>query len=337
MVKPEVYFIKGFDKKAEEKFLNTLKSEISKVFKSGESVAIKMHLGEPGNTKNIQPDFVAKVVKVFDELGIDSFIFDSPTMYEGPRHTVEAYEKSAKERGYTKVAKVVISDDFIKQKGKFMAYEVCKPLAEADGVLILSHVKGHGCAGFGASIKNLGMGALTAKSKTDIHAGGKPNFNQKLCEECGTCEKKCNLKNISCKNGKPEFGKTRCFGCSNCAIFCPSKAITTKVSTFDNLLSDGAYAALKNFKKYLCVNVMNNITEKCDCFSDPGKAISKDVGLIIGKDLVSIDKASYDLIKKENKGVDVFEKIHLKSPLLHIQAAHELGAGSLEYELKEVK
>jgi uncharacterized Fe-S center protein len=335
--KSEVIYIKE-GKKADEIFLKTLKSEISQVFKPGETIAIKMHLGEANNFNNLQPDFVAKIANVFKELKINCFLFDSTTKYKGERFTVEGYEALAKRRRYDKIAEVVISNTGIKKKGKYMNHEVCKELIGADGVLILSHVKGHECSGFGASIKNLGMGALTGKGKTEIHNGGSFKFNSKLCSSCGNCEKICCTKNITCqtKDGKPQFGLTKCFGCSLCSLNCPTKAITPKVNIFDLLLADGGITALKSFKKYYCVNVMRKIVKLCDCCPDGKEVIAKDAGILLSRDIVSIDRAALDIITKA-EGKNIFEEIHHKNPMLHIQEAHDLGADSLEYNLKEVK
>lgn len=65
---------------------------------------------------------------------------------------------------------------------------MCKDLVDADGVLVLSHVKGHYCSGFGAGIKNLGMGALSKKSKGMIHEGGEPVYDSG-CNLCKICSK----------------------------------------------------------------------------------------------------------------------------------------------------
>ena len=333
-MKSEVYFIKGFDKKSEEKFLKTLKSEISRVFKPNETIAIKMHMGDKGNYNNIQPEFVSKIIQVFKELKINCFIFDSPTAYKRLRHTEEDYLKFAESRGFTKISKVIISNKGIKKKGKYQDYEICEPLIKADGVLVLSHVKGHECSGFGASIKNLGMGALTKKSKGNIHSGGKPIFDPKKCAECKTCEKVCPTKNISCEKGKPEFGKTECFGCSICVFNCPQKAIKPKLELFDKLLADGGITAAKSFKKYYCINVLRKIVKFCDCCEDGGPEIAKDLGILLSKDIIAIDKAALDLITK-NEGKNVFEEVHHKSPMIHIQEAHDLCGGSLEYDFKE--
>lgn len=64
---------------------------------------------------------------------------------------------------------------------------------------------------------------------------------------------------------------------------------------------------------------MTNISKLCYCLSNPAKIIIEDIDVILGKDIISINKASHDLIT-EKAGYDIFEKIQHKSSLIHINA-----------------
>ena len=291
-------------------------------------------MGEPGNKLSFTPEQVKPVVDVLKELGCKPFLFDSPVVYAGPRDSEEKYYKVAEEKGYTKLCPVVISNEHIIVKGKNMNHEICSTLANADGVLVLTHVKGHMCSGFGGAIKNLGMGAVTKKGKGAIHAGGEPKYVGG-CTLCNICASVCPTDNIRYDDKQPHFDKNWCCGCSNCAIFCPEKAIEAKVDTFDFLLSEAAWAAKTHFKKDYYVNVINNIAAKCDCFSDPGEAVLEDVGIAFGEDIIAVEKASLDLINKK-AGKDLFKQIHHKSPGVHIEEGEKLGMGKKEHELVEL-
>ncbi|MFH1106149.1 MAG: DUF362 domain-containing protein, partial [Candidatus Aenigmatarchaeota archaeon] len=144
-------------------------------------------------------------------------------------------------------------------KGKYLTYEIAKELAEADGVLVLTHVKGHTCSGFGGAIKNLGMGALSPKSKADVHEGGSPVYAGG-CTLCKSCGKVCPGAAIKYTEKGPSFNYDACFGCSKCFYACKSGAIKPKTQAFDALLADAAKSALKVFKKAYFVNVLRNIT-----------------------------------------------------------------------------
>lgn len=323
---------------SDDKFPKILETELKKLFGKGEKIAIKLHMGEPGNKTALKPEFVRKVVEILKKIGAEPFLFDSPVTYNSPRKTAAGYLKAASQMGFTEIflgCKVIVSDASIPVKGDHLTYEVCKELAEADGVLVLTHVKGHVCTGFGGSIKNLGMGAMSKKTKSEIHDGGAPKYLGG-CTLCRTCSLQCPTDNIRYEHDRPCFDKNWCCGCSNCSYVCPVSAIAPEIAGFDLLLSEAAAAALKSFRKVYFVNVMKNITKNCDCTSDPGPVIFPDVGYALSSDLVSVEKASFDLIN-QRAGEDFFRKVNKKSPLLHIREAEKLGMGSLEYRLETVK
>jgi hypothetical protein len=328
---------KVFFSEDENIFLENLKSELKGYF-SGK-VAIKLHMGEAGNKYFLKPNFVKKVVEVLKKNGVEPFLFDSLVVYNSPRGSVKGYLGIVKEHGFDKVGcPVVISDDFIEQEividGKKVVFQVCKDLVEADGVLVLSHVKGHLCSGLGAGIKNLGMGALSKKSKGMIHGGGEPVYVSG-CDLCGICSENCPNRNIRYDKGRLFFDKNWCCGCSNCVVVCPKNAIRAKTTLFSNLLAGGALAALKNFKKTFFINVIKDVAKFCDCEADAGPLVAPDVGYLMSKDLTSIDKAAYDLIV-EKTGKDIFKEIHHVSPLSHIESFAKIANASLGYKLIKV-
>jgi uncharacterized protein len=326
----EVIFLKD-----DAKFEAELLKELPKVFKAGEKIAVKLHFGEPGNITALKPAFVKKVVDALKAIGAKPFLFDSPVSYAGPRNTVEDYEKTVVKMGFgeDKVGcPSVISDSTIIVKGRGLAYGACKTLADADGVLVLTHVKGHFCSGFGGAIKNLGMGALSKATKGEIHEGGKPEYIGG-CTLCGACEKSCPLDNIRYADKRPYFDKNWCCGCSDCVYACNFGAIKTHSGYgFDFLLSEGAGSALKHFKKAYFINEVRRITRNCDCFGEVQETLIKDVGILLSDDIVAIDKASMDLINKQ-AGEDFFLKLLKKSPIVHIKEAEKLEMGESEYKL----
>ncbi len=320
----------------EDKFLEILGQDLKNRIKG--RVAIKLHMGEKGNKFFLKPTFVKKIINILLSIGVKPFLFDSPVVYNSSRNTVKGYQMVAKEHGFSEEnigCPVVISDEFIEEtislEGKEVTYQVCKSLSEADGVLVLSHVKGHICSGFGAGIKNLGMGALTKASKGLIHDGGEPVYTQG-CSLCGLCSKNCPTNNIRYEN-RPFFDKSWCCGCSNCIAVCPIHALKPKIALFSDLLSGGAWAALKNFKKAYFINVLKDIAKLCDCDPHAGPKVLEDIGYLCSEDLTAIDKASHDFIIKR-AGKDIFKELHHISPLNHIKAFARFSGTSLEYSLK---
>jgi len=318
-------------------FLEALKEEVGKVFSSGDKVAIKLHMGEPGGEYFLKPKLVKRVVDVLIEIGAKPFLFDSPVRYNSRRNTVKGYHGVAKENGFTKDflgCPVRISEDFVTVKEPHLEIQVCKELAEADGVLVLSHVKGHSCSGFGGAIKNLGMGALTKKSKGDIHEGGKPEIVGK-CAHCGKCKIVCPQSAITYEEDIPKFDFEKCVGCSRCIVACKAGALSPVLKTFDALLAEGADAAVRTFKKAYYVNVIRDISQFCDCTRRENRIVLEDIGILMGRNIVAVDKASHDLIMKK-AGKDLFKEINHKSPFDQIKEAEKLGMGKMSYTLRKV-
>jgi len=321
---------------SDKRMLIRLEQELKNIFKSGDRIAIKLHMGEAYNPNHLQPDFVGKFVRLLKSMGMKPFLFDSPTMYSGPRHTVAGYEKQAAKLGFTEAGAgchVIISDDYAESKGKHLTYQVCKPLAGADGVLVLTHFKGHACSGVGGAVKNLGMGALTKKSKDDIHKGAMPLLKGK-CALCRKCIEVCPTKCISYDESGPVFNRKKCYGCSKCIQNCPSKCLKPRLAEFDDLLADGANAAQKKFKKAYFVNVLRRIANVCDCSSKDLHIVCPDIGILMGSDACAIDRASLDLVNRRS-GRDLFLELWHKPPLMHVYAAEKLGMGSSEYEIED--
>lgn len=255
-------------------FEETLREEIKDIFNSGESIAVKVHMGEIDNPYYIKPEIIKKVVDVCLSLELKPFLFDSVVLYKGARDTVEKYLDTAEKHGFTSEigCPIVISDTGVDVQTKDMVVHVCKEFV-ADGLLDISHGKGHMCYGFGGAIKNLGMGGVTPESKKDIHSGA--------------------------------------------------------LADTDDLLAQAAGAVLGRFKKAYFVNFLINISKNCDCANDAGPILVEDIGVLMGKDMVALDKASVDLIYKEKPGI--LEKEHNKDPYLHIKYAASLGLGEEEY------
>ncbi|MDD5192830.1 MAG: hypothetical protein PHH54_02415 [Candidatus Nanoarchaeia archaeon] len=117
-------------------FLLKLKSELKNTFKGCKEIAIKIHFGEPGNDFAFKPEQIKPITNLLNELNIGFFFYDSSVAYGGIRGDSESYKKYAAEKGWEDIGKIRIDEGFVVVKGKKMSYEVCKPLTEAEGVLV---------------------------------------------------------------------------------------------------------------------------------------------------------------------------------------------------------
>ncbi len=313
----------------------SLIAEMEKVFSPGDTIAIKLHMGEERNNTSLSPILARSIAKAIMEVGAKPFLFDSPVAYNSRRHTPEGYKELALARGFTPDyigCPVVISNEAIPLEGSKATYGFCKVLSDVDGTCILTHVKGHMCTGFGGAIKNIGMGAMSRETKTLIHDGGKPVYRGG-CTECMKCVEMCPTGNVRLAEGRPEFDVSYCTGCSNCSFVCEAGAITPAVDYFDMLLAEAVKLALPRMGRLLFINSMINITSLCDCAPDSGRILCEDLGHLVSRDICAIEKASFDMIR-ERKGRDVFMDEHHVSPAGHLERLRSLMGAPGEYTLQ---
>ncbi|MBN2142209.1 DUF362 domain-containing protein [Candidatus Woesearchaeota archaeon] len=330
---PEVHYLEDAESSKLEEALESGLEEAG--FKRGMTVAVKLHMGEGKGM--FRPEIAKRAVSVLLKIGCKPFLFDTIVMYPGPRHIKAGYKANAMLHGFTEKkigCPVVISDEFVLVKTAHMEAEVSKEMAGADAMLVLTHFKGHDCASFGGSIKNLGMGCASPKTKRDQHSLGQPVVNDN-CIACGICEKVCPFHAIKVSD-KCHISYSRCMGCDTCHYNCPHGALDIKVS-FEALLCEAAAAALQPFDKkpVFFLNDVRNITKHCDCFPFPGDPVAKDVGVLLSKDIVAIDQASLDLSNKQ-EGKNFFKLLHHHDPYLSTKEAERQGMGKQEYSLEKI-
>ena len=298
-------------------------------FGQNQNVLVKIHFGEPGNQTALFPHDVAPIIESLKSLGLSPTLIDTPVAYDSPRNTVTGYQQAVRDRGYDTLAPFIISDNFVEVKTKDLTVKVCRELVEAENLLVISHVKGHPCSGFGGAIKNFGMGGVMAESKKDIHGECKPNFNLETCTGCGKCAQLCPAGAITIVNNKAQVNLAKCWGCSICQVNCPTKSLTPKVAIFDDLLAQGASACINNLpQNTYYINFVHNITKLCDCESDSGQIIAPDQGILFSDNPIAIDQASVDLV-----GKDIFETNNHKDPNLHIKYCQEYTKFTNEYQI----
>ena len=315
--------------------LSFLKTQLKSVFPERASIVVKLHMGEPGNIHFIKASFTKKVIDVLLSLGFRPIVFDTPVVYTSPRNSPEGYLKVAAEHGYTEEsigAPVLISDKKRKLSGRLGDYEAASTPLDADGVLLLSHFKGHICSGAGGAIKNIGMGCMSKATKGEIHSGGEPVYTDG-CTQCGNCVDNCPTDNIRIDNSRPWFDVTWCSGCSNCILSCPQVCLFPKKDLFDNLLADAAVTAHEQCKNVYAVNVLRGITQLCDCMADAGPVVADDIGYICAGDMLSADIASLELLRERTGEEDIFKKYNKVSSWRHLRAAAKYMRRNMEIEI----
>ena len=289
-------------------------------------VAIKMHLGEPGNLSYLRPNYARAVVDVVRELGGKPFITDCNTLYVGGRKNALDHLDSAYANGFNPFqtgCHTIIADglrglDEVEvpvEGGEYVKNaKIGRALMDADVVISLTHFKGHEQAGFCGAMKNLGMGGGSRAGKMEQHAAGKPSVSQKRCIGCRQCEKICAHSAFSFDqthehefaNGKvrevhvASIDHSKCVGCGRCIAVCNQDAIRPdynqaaevlnyKIAEYTKAIVDG--------RPCFHISLAIDVSPNCDCHDENDKPIVGDIGFFASFDPVALDQACIDAVQ----------------------------------------
>ena len=354
MAKSKVYFIPVSEQDKSpiiaKKLRNLLsESRILDFLSRGQRVAVKIHFGEEGNTGFVKPEHVRIVCDAISDKGAKAFLSETNTLYKGRRTNSQEHLAIAAEHGFTKErmgVDIIIPDDSKKEntidipvnQKLIKTANLVRFFVEADALIAISHFKGHLMTGFGGALKNLGMGCASRVGKLMEHSDISPLVYEQKCVGCGECEKVCPVKAISLKNNKSFIDGLKCIGCATCIAVCPYAAIDVNWesggSTMPEKMIEYALAVMRGKKdKVAFLNFAVKITKECDCLAKDDPRVSPDIGIFASRDPVSIDQASFDLVKKAC-GRDIFKELHPhRDSTRQLRYAWELGLGNLDYEL----
>lgn len=139
-------------------------------------IAIKLHSGEEGNQNFLTPEFWAPIIR-----HLDGTVVECNTAYEGSRNTTEKHLKTIEKHGWFRYFDVDLLDaegpDLVLSipGGKVIQKNyVGKDIANYNGMLVLSHFKGHPMGGYGGALKQLSIGCASSYGKAYIHGAGVP-------------------------------------------------------------------------------------------------------------------------------------------------------------------
>lgn len=332
----------------------------------GRFTAIKIHFGEPGNLAFLRHHYAKVVADTVKELGGKPFLTDCNTLYVGGRKNALDHLDSANANGftpYTTGCQLIIADGlkgtdetYVPVEGGTYVKEakIGQAIMDADVFISLSHFKGHEQAGFGGTLKNIGMGCGSRAGKLEMHSAGKPHVDPELCVACKSCTKICAHDAISFPEKAASINHDKCAGCGRCIGVCPKDAILPASDESNDILNCkiAEYAkAVLDGRPHFHISLVIDVSPYCDCHGENDAAIVPDVGFFASFDPVALDMACVDAVNaqppirhsllgecQEDAAHDHF---HAISPDTNWQAAIEhavkLGLGSKEYELIQVK
>lgn len=262
-------------------------------------VAIKLHSGEEGNKNFLKPEFVKPLV---DHL--KATVVECNTAYEGSRNTSTKHRRLIRKHGWDLYFPFDLLDEFedatLKVENGHILKEniVGKNLLNYDSLLVLSHFKGHAMGGYGGALKQLSIGCASSAGKSLIHSAGIETDQYKVWN------------------------------------------IPVKQDDFLESMADAASSVVNLFKgKIAFLNVMMNISRDCDCDGNAEPPCMKDIGILASVDPIAIDQACLDLVYNstdpgKERLISRIEELH---GVHTIEASAELGFGSRDYELIEIK
>lgn len=317
-------------------------------------VAIKMHLGRNIGYSTIHPIFVKILVDKLKGFGAKVYITDQDIT-------------GSKNRGYTEdyfgipIVDVcgITGKYFYEKQVDFMTFknvDIGGNIYDADVMIDLSHVKGHGVCGYGGACKNIAMGCVTDRTRQQLHAlEGGLEWEEDLCIHCDLCVNNCNHNaNRFKSDGKYSINFHHCTYCQHCVKVCPTKAITLNAAKYEDFQTGMAICTeevLKAFKPghVFYINFLTNITAICDCWGLTTPALVPDIGIMASCDIVAIERACIDAIKLEDlitSGIPqgkefgthghLFERLHGKNPFIQLNELEKLGLGTQEYTIEEI-
>ena len=327
-------------------------------------VAIKMHFGEPGNLAFLRPNWAKTVADFVKERGGKPFLTDCNTLYVGGRKNGLDHLDTAMLNGFnpmTTGCQVIIADgikgnDEVEvpvEGGEYVKNaKIGRAVMDADVFISLTHFKGHESAGFGGTLKNIGMGCGSRAGKMEQHNAGKPHVVQKHCVGCKMCTKICAHDAISVQDRKAAINHSKCVGCGRCIAVCARNAITVNFDESHTNLSRkmSEYAkAVVDGRPCFHISLIIDVSPNCDCRAENDAAIVPNVGMFASFDPVALDMACVDAVNTQpilrGSAADIgdchdqdhFHCIHPDTDWMScLEHAEKLGLGTREYELIKI-
>ncbi len=305
--------------------------------KFAKKMPIKVHFGEKGNVTYVPSDCYLGLIDYLKENEIESAYIETNVLYRGSRTTATSHKAIAKEHGFNQLPVIIADGEYGEEyvevpidKDYIQSCKIGKAFDDYEQVLVVSHFKGHGMAGFGGALKQLAMGFGSRGGKLAQHSGIKPFVEAEKCIQCGACIDKCDVNAIEMID-KAMINAESCVGCAGCIAVCPVGAIKNDWNgrNFKEKIAEYAYGAQLN-KDHVYISYLLNITEECDCMGQAMHPIAKDIGVLASKDPVALDAACLDILQREH-GSMIFESG--RASIVH---GVKIGLGSDQYELIEL-
>ena len=327
------------------------KAGFEKIINKHDITAVKTHFGERNVNSYVHAEYIEPIIRKIKSCGAKPFLSDTNVLYKSERDNAIDHINLAREHGFTYEstgANIIIADgisgineETIKINAPInKTVNIAKEYISANSLTVITHVTGHIAAGFGATIKNLGMGMSSRKGKLVQHSVSLPEISEQKCTKCGTCLKWCPENAITMKENNAEIFQDKCIGCGECIAVCRFNAVKFKWDSSAELLQRqiaehalGVVTAKKG--KIIYFTFLINMTKECDCIPHHDEYIVEDIGVLAGTDPVALDQAVWDLTGKSGKNINQLAYPHIDGEE-QLRYGEKIGLGCRNYEIVEI-
>jgi len=331
----------------------------------GETVCLKLHVGNNIGYSVIHPVFVRKVVQAIKDGGGKPFVADVDWDVEG-----------CETRGYTTevlgcpVYPVAgLKDEYYYphewEYKNMKTWKVAGMVEDATFMVNFAHVKGHPSCSYAGAFKNIALGCVVGDTRRQMHDTN--HFDKYWfkdnCPEKSVMQKivdSCPFHAIVVDKHDPDEMHVHfepCNQCMRCLKVAPAGSLKidrVNFASFQEACAISTAITLSTFEKGKSVHLAlaTHMTPLCDCFGFTSMPILRDEGIFGSDDIVALDTAIIEKTAKlklltenlptsmepQNNGGHPFAQIHgiYKDPYTVVRYGEKLGLGSQQYELVDV-
>lgn len=303
--KPTVYFSQSIDSYTIA-YLASLFGD-----RLGNRTAIKLHFGEPGNKNFLNPKLLKDLIK-----NTNAALVDSNTAFNGSkRRTTEDHLNTAREHGFGSLGFIDILDaDGEIPVGIPQRFKIQNELRELqNGKPAYQSILTNG-----THLQQINLGShITNYDSLIVYT----HFKGHDIAGFGGA-----IKNIGMGIPSGKSGKMQIHG-----------ANWEKGHLFLERLVESAAAIDSLFHGHIIyINILKNLSSRCDCEVHAPKATISDIGVLVSDDLLAIEQASLDFIRLSNGNKDLMQTIASRGGYHQIEYADWLGLGSRQYTLRDI-
>jgi uncharacterized Fe-S center protein len=321
-------------------------------FRDHDLVGIKLHFGSKENKTCIDPTYVASIVQSLKKKRINGFICDTSENFRDRGENAVTHIEAMHSNGFSfeKYHAPVIMLDGINGTyehkvdsgtGTGEKIILAGEIQNVDGLVVLSHPSPFASCAYEGALYNLGVGLAGKRGKIRHYSKSIPKVHSQQCFTCRKCVRECPVNAIWVNETlkSVEIVSELCINCGRCVDVAPFGGITypwdATPEDFQKTLVKYAKGVVSSLKgRILFINFLTDFSPLSA--SEGTRRFSKDIGILISKDPVAIDRATWDLVSAAREGLQNQPgHLHVES-VEHIKLAAEMGMGSSEYSLETI-